>query len=144
MRMLIKVHIYMYLKNLLELKNINKNIFIFFKFYVNINKSYKSLCFIQRLPEGSNEDLLSMSQTVFDQLTPLSSYFYKLCTCDEERTYCSYKQYTECKTGIKGKEFHCVLHSSSRRKRDLKFLTQIPGNINKNMEEEPVSFYNLS
>lgn len=101
-------------------------------------------CFPQRLPKDSIEDLLSMSQTVFDQLTPLSSYFYKLCTCDEEKTYCSYKQYTECRTNIKGKEFHCVLHSSSRRKRDLDFLTRNHGNIDMDIKEESVSFYNLS
>ncbi|XP_078340873.1 von Willebrand factor D and EGF domain-containing protein-like [Crassostrea virginica] len=78
-----------------------------------------------QLPTGSTEDLLSYSQPVYDQLTPLSSYFHKLCTCDNEKTQCSYKRYSECKTEIRGKEYHCVLHSTSsgRKKRDLQHLT---------------------
>ena len=71
------------------------------------------------------EDLLSYSQSVYDQLTPLSSYFHKLCTCDEEQLRCSYKQYNQCKTKDRGKEYHCVLHSSSRRKRNSLHLTHI-------------------
>lgn len=42
-------------------------------------------CFINRLPIGSVDDLLSMSTTVFDQLTPLSTYLYKLCTCYDKK-----------------------------------------------------------
>nr|XP_022311532.1 von Willebrand factor D and EGF domain-containing protein-like [Crassostrea virginica] len=79
-----------------------------------------------RLPTGSMEDLLAYSQSVYDQLTPLSSYFHKLCTCDEEQLRCSYKQYNQCKTKDRGKEYQCVLHSSSRRKRNSLHLTPIP------------------
>nr|XP_022339990.1 von Willebrand factor D and EGF domain-containing protein-like isoform X1 [Crassostrea virginica]XP_022339999.1 von Willebrand factor D and EGF domain-containing protein-like isoform X1 [Crassostrea virginica] len=77
-----------------------------------------------QLSTGSTEDLLSNSQSVYDQLTRLSSYVQKLCTCDEGKTQCSYKQYSECKTNIRGKEYHCVLHSTSsgRNKRDLQHL----------------------
>ncbi|XP_065927240.1 von Willebrand factor D and EGF domain-containing protein isoform X2 [Magallana gigas] len=80
-----------------------------------------------QLPAGSSDDLLADSQTVFDSLTPLSSYLHKLCTCDKDKTLCSYKQYTECKTNVRGREYHCVLHSSSsmRKKRDLEILTSL-------------------
>nr|XP_022293342.1 von Willebrand factor D and EGF domain-containing protein-like [Crassostrea virginica] len=67
----------------------------------------------------STEDLLSMSQTVYDQLTPLSFYFYKLCLCDGEKIACSYKHFDECTSNIGGKEYNCMLHSSSRKRRDL-------------------------
>lgn len=94
---------------------------------------------IYRRPDGSTDDLLSKSQAVFNMLTPLSAYFHKLCTCDKEKTYCSYKQYTECKTNIRGREYHCVLHSSSRRKRDLDFLTRFQGTY-PTLEVHEVSF----
>lgn len=81
--------------------------------FFQIFESSLRVCFLDRFQEGSNDDLLSMSQTVFNQLTSLSSYFHKLCTCNDT------KQYTECKTNVRGREYHCVLHSSSRRKRDL-------------------------
>lgn len=64
--------------------------------------------FFHRLSIGSSEDLLSNSPAVYDKLTPLGSFFYKLCTCDNEQTVCSYKQYKDCKTNTKGKEFHCA------------------------------------
>ncbi|XP_061171058.1 von Willebrand factor D and EGF domain-containing protein-like [Saccostrea echinata] len=82
-----------------------------------------------RLPDGSTEDILSNRESVFDNLAPLSTYFHKLCTCDRGNTYCSYRQYSECKTGIRGKEYHCVLHSSPRRKRDISFLSKYTRNI---------------
>ena len=72
-----------------------------------------------RIPQGSREDLLAYSQAVYDQLTPLSSSIQKLCACKNGKTICSYKQYNECKTKTRGKVYHCVLHSSSRKKRDL-------------------------
>nr|XP_022287798.1 uncharacterized protein LOC111100335 [Crassostrea virginica] len=83
-----------------------------------------------RLSTGSSEDLLSNSQSVYDQLTRLSSYVQKLCTCDEGKTQCSYKQYSESKTKTRGKEYHCVLHSTSsgRKKRDLQHLTLYTAN----------------
>nr|XP_022287793.1 von Willebrand factor D and EGF domain-containing protein-like isoform X2 [Crassostrea virginica]XP_022287794.1 von Willebrand factor D and EGF domain-containing protein-like isoform X2 [Crassostrea virginica] len=83
-----------------------------------------------QLSTGSTEDLLSNSQSVYDQLTRLSSYVQKLCTCDEGKTQCSYKQYSECKTKIRGKEYHCVLHSTSsgRKKRDVQHLTLYTAN----------------
>lgn len=96
-------------------------------------------CFFARLPEGSTEDLLSKSQTIFDNLTPLSTHFHKLCTCDRGKTYCSYKQYNDCKTKSRGREYHCVLHSSSRRKRDLEFFTRFHGNIDVKTEDIGVS-----
>nr|XP_022290011.1 von Willebrand factor D and EGF domain-containing protein-like [Crassostrea virginica] len=79
-----------------------------------------------RLPTRSIEDLLAYSQSIYDQLTPLSSYFHKLCTCDEEQLRCSYKQHNQCKTKDRGKEYQCVLHSSSRRKRNSLHLTHLP------------------
>lgn len=91
------------------------------------------------LREGSTEDLLSKSQTIFDNLTPLSTHFHKLCTCDRGKTYCSYKQYNDCKTKSRGREYHCVLHSSSRRKRDLEFFTRFHGNIDVKTEDIGVS-----
>lgn len=90
--------------------------------FFQIFESSLRVCFLDRFQEGSNDDLLSMSQTVFNQLTSLSSYFHKLCTCNDTKTIRSYKQYTECKTNVRGREYHCVLHSSSRRKRDLNFF----------------------
>lgn len=98
-------------------------------------------CFLHRLPVESLEDLLSMSPTVFDQLTPLSANFYKLCTCNDTKTHCSYKQHTECKTNVRGREYHCVLHSSSRRKRDLNLLTRFQRDIEITTEEVGVSLY---
>ncbi|XP_048779375.2 von Willebrand factor D and EGF domain-containing protein-like isoform X2 [Ostrea edulis] len=77
------------------------------------------------LDSGDTEDLLSMSQTVYDNLTPLSTYFTKLCTCDDGNTHCSYKKYRECKTDVRGKEYHCILHSSSRKKRDLEYFSTV-------------------
>eukprot|EP00105_Crassostrea_gigas_P015202 XP_011432123.1 PREDICTED: von Willebrand factor D and EGF domain-containing protein [Crassostrea gigas] len=88
-----------------------------------------------QLPVGSVEDLLSMSPTVFDQLTPLSTHFYKLCTCTDKKTHCSYEKYTLCETSIKGREYHCVLHSSSRKKRDLEFLTRLQENFDVKSEK---------
>lgn len=108
------------------------NEFYFFQF-VKVSLSF------HRLPEGSTEDLLSMSQVVFDQLTPLSAYTHKLCTCDKEKTYCSYKQYKECKTNVRGREYHCVLHSSSRKKRDVEFFSRFHGNIDVINEDVGVS-----
>lgn len=92
-----------------------------------------------RLPEGSTEDLLSMSQNVFDQLTSLSANTHKLCTCDNEKTYCSYKQYKECETNNRGREFHCVLHSKSRENRDLEFFSRFQRNIHVINEDVGVS-----
>ncbi|XP_056017049.1 von Willebrand factor D and EGF domain-containing protein-like [Ostrea edulis] len=77
------------------------------------------------LNSGSIEDLLSTSETVYDNLTPLSTYFKKLCTCDDGKTKCSYKKYRECKTDVRGKEYHCILHSSSRKKRDLEYFSTV-------------------
>lgn len=106
----------------------------------NFKTSYRGKLFFDRLPDGSTEDLLSKSQTVFDNLTPLSTYFHKLCTCDKGKTYCSYKQYNDCKTRSRGREYHCVLHNSSRRKkRDLEFFTQFHENIDVNTEDIGVS-----
>lgn len=75
-----------------------------------------------RLQYGSTEDLFSNSQAVYDQLKPLSLYFNKLCKCDQGKSRCSYKQYNDCKTKIKGKEYHCLLHSagSDRKRRNLR------------------------
>ena len=81
-----------------------------------------------RLQAGSTENLLSNSQSVYDQLTSFSSYFYKLCTCDQEKTQCRYNQYNQCGTMTRGKEYHCVLHTNSRKRRDLKNLTQFRDN----------------
>uniref|UniRef100_K1QCJ6 Uncharacterized protein n=1 Tax=Magallana gigas TaxID=29159 RepID=K1QCJ6_MAGGI len=93
-----------------------------------------------QLPAGSSDDLLANSQTVFDSLTPLSSYLHKLCTCDKDKTLCSYKQYTECKTNVRGREYHCVLHSSSsrRKKRDLEILTSLQEMDAKSVEQTRV------
>lgn len=99
--------------------------------------------FFHRLSLGSSEDLLSNSPAVYDKLTPLGSFFYKLCTCDNEQTVCSYKQYKDCKTNTKGKEFHCVLHSSSRKKRDLDFLTRLKGRKAKSDEQRASLYYRL-
>jgi hypothetical protein len=78
-----------------------------------------------RLADGSNEDLLSHSQSIYDNLTPLSTYFHKLCTCDGGETTCSYKKYTNCETNIRGTEIQCILHSSPRKKRDLLYTHDI-------------------
>nr|XP_022289580.1 von Willebrand factor D and EGF domain-containing protein-like isoform X2 [Crassostrea virginica] len=83
---------------------------------------YNEFTLSWQLSIGSTSDLLSYSQAVFDQLQPLSSYTNKLCTCVDGKTYCSYKLYSECKTNTTGKEYHCVLHSSNRKKRDLTYL----------------------
>lgn len=88
----------------------------FLSFFFNL------IFFFCRIPQGSPDDLLSMDQTVYDKLTPLSKYFYKLCTCDRGNTYCSYKQYPKCQTNYKDEEYQCMLHGSSRKRRDLKFL----------------------
>lgn len=88
----------------------------------NLNSIFFYLSFNNcRLQYGSTEDLFSNSQAVYDQLKPLSLYFNKLCKCDQGETRCSYKQYSDCKTKIKGKEYQCILHSadSGRNKRDL-------------------------
>ena len=82
-----------------------------------LNKIIRFLFYMNR--STSTEDLLSMSQTVYDQLTPLSFYFYKLCLCDGEKIACSYKLFDGCTSNIGGKEYNCMLHSSSRKRRDL-------------------------
>lgn len=40
----------------------------------------------------SNEDLLSMSTVVYDQLPSLSANSYKLCLCNNSKIYCSFKK----------------------------------------------------
>ena len=87
--------------------------------YLSTVISYIIIVHLCRLSNGSREDLLAYSQAVYDQLAPLSSFFQTLCTCENGTTRCSYKQYNECKTKIKGREFHCVLHGRSTKKRDL-------------------------
>nr|XP_022287219.1 von Willebrand factor D and EGF domain-containing protein-like [Crassostrea virginica] len=69
----------------------------------------------------SAEDLLSMSQTNYDQLVPLSRAprSHQLCLCDKNTVSCSYK-YNGCKTKEKGKEYLCGLHTNSRRRRDIR------------------------
>ncbi|XP_048767376.2 uncharacterized protein LOC125674294 [Ostrea edulis] len=78
-----------------------------------------------KLPDGSADDLLSHSHSVYDTLAPLSTYFQKLCTCDRGKTYCSYKKYVDCETDVKGKEYQCILHNSARKKRDLEFIHNV-------------------
>nr|XP_022321514.1 uncharacterized protein LOC111123472 isoform X2 [Crassostrea virginica] len=85
-----------------------------------------------QLSRGSTEDLLSYSPSVFKKLTSLSTQFHKLCTCESvDKIHCNYKQYNECTTKSRGKEYHCVIHNIRRKRRDLKYLT----NIEKNREK---------
>ena len=80
---------------------------------------WENAFFINR--SKSTEDLLSMSQTNYDQLHPLSrsSRSHQLCLCDQNTVSCSYK-YNGCKTRERGKEYLCGLHTNSRRKRDIR------------------------
>lgn len=71
----------------------------------------------------STDDLLLMSQTVYDGLVPLSRS-HKLCRCDQNIIYCNY-QYQGCTTMNKGKEYLCGLHPSSRRKRDIQHFRNL-------------------
>nr|XP_022309439.1 uncharacterized protein LOC111115119 [Crassostrea virginica] len=95
----------------------------------NLNNPPDEFSLSWQLSRGSTEDLLSYSQSVFENLKPLSSQFHKLCTCEAgDKIHCNFKQYNECKTKSRGKEYHCVIHSSGRRKRDLKHLTNFVEN----------------
>ena len=93
-----------------------------------------------RLSTGSKEDLLAYSQAVYDNLASLSTTSKMLCTCKNDKTHCSYKNDDKCKTKTKGKEYHCVLHSSSRKKRDLNRVFRLKENTSK-LEELTVSTF---
>ena len=62
----------------------------------------------------SDEDLLLMSQTVYDQLDPLSRS-HQLCLCDQNKVSCSY-QYQGCTTKNKGKSTFVVCTPNQREK----------------------------
>ncbi|XP_062607869.1 uncharacterized protein LOC134269673, partial [Saccostrea cucullata] len=73
---------------------------------------------------SASEDLLSALMD-FKTLSSLSLIKTQLCTCNEEKkTECSYRSYTDCGTTTRGKEYQCLLHSSSnRRKRHAEYMT---------------------
>ena len=77
----------------------------------------------------SAEDLLSMSQIEYDQLDSLSQSprSNQLCLCDQNTVSCSYK-YNGCKTKDRGKEYLCGLHTSSRRRRDIRRVASFINN----------------
>ncbi|XP_061171056.1 von Willebrand factor D and EGF domain-containing protein-like [Saccostrea echinata] len=72
---------------------------------------------------SASEDLLSALMD-FQTLNSLSLIKTQLCTCNEEKkTECSYRSYTDCGTTTRGKEYQCLLHSSSsRRKRHAEYM----------------------
>nr|XP_022293366.1 von Willebrand factor D and EGF domain-containing protein-like [Crassostrea virginica] len=61
-----------------------------------------------------------MSTVVYDQLPSLSANSYKLCLCNNSKIYCCFKKFDECTTKTRGKEYHCILHSSSKNKREVR------------------------
>ena len=91
----------------------------FFNFLLRNYFAYDTFIFISNRAE-SNEDLLSMSTVVYDQLPSLSTNSYKLCLCNNSKIYCSFKKFDECTTKTRGKEYHCILHSSSKNKREVR------------------------
>ena len=83
--------------------------------FMSMVTSILQFTFIDR--SKSDEDLLLMSQTVYDQLDPLSRS-HQLCLCDQNKVSCSY-QYQGCTTKNKGKEYLCGLHTEPKIRRDV-------------------------
>ncbi|XP_062606046.1 uncharacterized protein LOC134267852, partial [Saccostrea cucullata] len=59
----------------------------------------------------------------FGSLKSLSLTKVKFCACNKGVTECSYQQFTDCSDITRGKEYECILHSStSRRKRHAIYM----------------------
>ncbi|XP_062600788.1 von Willebrand factor D and EGF domain-containing protein-like isoform X2 [Saccostrea cucullata] len=69
-----------------------------------------------------SEDLFAPSMD-FSSLKSLSLTNVKFCACNQGVTECSYQQFTDCSGMTRGKEYECILHSStSRRKRHAVYI----------------------
>lgn len=75
--------------------------------------------FLLSLSENGSEDLLSYNHDIYGNLRNLITLTQKLCHCNENGTFCSYRHYQNCKTATWGTKYACVLQASSRMKRDI-------------------------
>lgn len=80
--------------------------------------------YFSSLSESGSEDLLSHNDNIYRNLRNLSTLTQKLCHCNENGTFCSYRHHQNCKTATWGTKYACVLQASSRKKREIRLPQQ--------------------